>query len=149
MKSINQICTDTSINLHAKVNLLRLVVASVEMVNPRSLEEKIVKRSLGGGEVNRSPPPPTFDTIHLIDLKFGKYNKLRLYFQLSVTTWCLFGFHGNSSPINDVTGGHHLGFLNFQISFKFSLLYIRLTEKHHLAVEIREIGRIYCEVVSI
>ena len=78
-------------------------------INPRSLLEKIVTRSLEGG-VNRTPPPSTFDTIHPIDLKFGTYNKLHLYFQLSETTWCLIGFHGNNSQINDVTGGRHLGF---------------------------------------
>ena len=69
-------------------------------INPRSLEEKIVTRSLGGRGVNRTPPPPpppsTFDTIHPIDLKFGTCNKLHLYFQLSEFTWCLIGFHGNN-----------------------------------------------------
>ena len=93
--------------------------------------------------------PSTFDTIHPIDLKFGTYNKLHLYFQLSVTMWCLIGFHGNNSQINDVTQGRRLGFLNFQILFKFSLFYLKLTRKQHLAVEIHEIGRIHCEVVSI
>ena len=27
--------------------------------------------------------------------------------------WCLIGFHGNNSQINDVTGGYHLGFFKF------------------------------------
>ena len=98
--------------------------------------------------VNRTPPS-TFDTIHPIDLKFSTHNKLLLYFQLSETTWCLIGFHGNNSQINDVTGGRHLGFSNFQILSKFSLLSLRLTEKQHLTVEIHEIARIHCEVVSI
>ena len=101
-----------------------------------------------GGGVNRIPPC-TFNTIHPIDLKFGTYNKLHLYFQLSGTTWYSIGFHGNSIQINGVTGGRHLGFLNFQILFKFSLLYLKLTGKQHLAIEIYEIGRIHCEVVSI
>ena len=123
---------------------------NILMFNPRSLLEKIVIRSLGGGGgVNRTPSPSTFDTIHPIDLKFGTYNKLHLCFQLRKTTWCLIGFHGNNSQINDVTGGRHLRFSNFQILFKFSLLYLRLTEKQHLAVEIHEIGRIHCEVVSV
>ena len=112
-------------------------------INPRSLLEKIVTRSLEGGT------PSTFDTIYPIELKFGTYNKLHLYFQLSETTWYLIGFHGNNSQINDVTGGRHLGFSNFQILFKFSLLYLRLTGKQHLAVEIHEIGQIHCEVASI
>ena len=120
-------------------------------LNPRSLLEKIVTRSLvgGGGRVNRTPSLSTFDTIHPIDLKFDTYNKLHLYFQLSETMWRLIDFHGNNSQINDVTGSHHLGFSNFQILFKFSLLYLRLTGKQHLAVEIHEIGRIHCEVLSI
>ena len=86
---------------------------------------------------------PIHEAIHSIDLKFGTYNKFHLYFQLSGSTWCLIGFHGNNSQINDVTGGRHLGFLNFKILFKVLLLYLRL------AVEIHEIGRIHCEVVSI
>ena len=90
------------------------------LINPRSLLEKIVTRSLEGGQ---SDPPSTFDTIHPIDFKFGTYNKLYLYFQLSKTTWCLIRFHGNNSQINDVTVGRHLEFSNFQILFKFSLLY--------------------------
>ena len=117
-------------------------------INPRSLLEKISTRNLeeGGGQ---SDPSSTFDTIRPIDLKFGTYNKLHLHFQLSKTTWCLIGFHGNNSQVNDVAGGCPLGFSNFQILFKFSLLYLRLTTKQYLAVEIHEIGRIHCEVVSI
>ena len=99
--------------------------------------------------VNRTPLASTFDTIHPIDMKFGTYNKLHLYFQLSETTWCLICFHGNNAQINDVTGDRHLRFLNFQILFKFSFLYLKLTRKQHLAVEIYKIVRIYCEVVSI
>ena len=120
-----------------------------QVINPRSLLEKIVTRSLEGGGGQSDPPPSTFDTIHPIDLKFGTYSKLHLYLQLSEITWCLIGFHGSNSQINDVTGGHHLGFSNFQILLKFSLLYLRLTGKQYLAVEIHEIGRIHCEVVSI
>ena len=123
--------------------------SSSSSINLRSLPEKIVTRSLEGGGSIGPLPPSTFDTIHPIDLQFGIYNKLHLYFQLSVNTWCLIGFHGNNSQINDVTGGGHLGFLKFQILFKFSLLYLRLTGKQHLAVEIHEIGRIHREVASI
>ena len=139
-------CTLDSILKTVTLKTSRLVILDL---NPRSLLEKIVTRSLeGGGGVNRSPPPSTFNTIHPIDLKLGTYNKLHLYFQLSETTRCLIGFHGNNRQINDVTDGRHLGFSNFQILFKFSLLYLRLTGKQHLAVEIHEIGRIPCEVVS-
>ena len=69
---------------------------------------------MGGGGESIGPPPSTFDTIHPIDTKFGTYNiKLHLYFQSSEIAWCLIGFHGNNSQINDVTCDHYLGFLNF------------------------------------
>ena len=67
---------------------------------------------MGVGRVNRTPHSP-FDTTHPIDLEFGTYNKLHLFFQLSKMTWCLISFHGNNSQINDVTGGRHLGFFEF------------------------------------
>ena len=118
-------------------------------INPRSLLEKILHEALRVGGGLTSPPPSTFDTIHPINLKFGTYSKFHLYFQLSETMWCLIGFLGNNSQINDVTVGRHLGFSNFQILFKFLLFYLRLTGKQHFAVEIHEIGRINCDVVSI
>ena len=125
-------------------------VYSFIIFNPSCLEEKIVARSLeGGGGCQSGPLPSTFDTIHPNDMKFGTFNKLHLYFQLSETTWCLIGFHGNDSQINDDNDDRHLGFLNSQILFKFSVLYLKLAGKQHLAVEIHEISRIHCEVVSI
>ena len=84
-------------------------VSLYRLLNPRSLEENIVTRSLEGCQ---SDPPSTFDTIHPIDMKFGTHNNLHLYFQLSETTWCLIGFHVNNSQLNDVIGGRHLGFLS-------------------------------------
>ena len=77
---------------------LRTFEAEIRKIfNPRSLLEKIVTRSLEGGGQSEPPSPSTFDTIYPIDLKFGTYNKFHLYFQLSETTWCLIGFHGNNS----------------------------------------------------
>ena len=136
-----------------EVNILMMSssyhLCSCFIINLRSLLGKIVTRSLeGGGGVNRTLPS-TFNTIYPIVLKFGTYNKLYLYFQLSETIWCRIGFHGNNSQINDVTGGRHLGFSNFQILFKFLLFYLRMTGKQCLVVEIHKIGRIHCEVVSI
>ena len=97
----------------------------------------------------QSDPPSTFDTIHPIDLKFGIYNKLHLHFQLSETTWCLIVFHGNNSQINDVKAAAILDFQILRFCFKFSLLYFKMTRTQHLAIEIHEIVRIHCEVVSI
>ena len=88
------------------------------MFNPRNFEEKIVTRTLEGSI--GPPPSSTFDTIHPIDMKSGKHNKLHLHFQLSEITWCLIGFHGNGSQINDVTGSRHLGFLNFRFCSKLN-----------------------------
>ena len=81
-------------------------------------------------------------------MKFGTYSKLYLHFQIIETTWCLIGFHGNNSQINGVTGGRHLGFLNFQILFKFSLLYLKLTGKEHLAVEIHWILNEFAVIIN-
>ena len=80
---------------------------------PETLEasgEKIITRSLEGGVQSDPPPLSTFDTIHPIDLKFDTYNKLYLYLQLSGTTWCLIGFHGNNCQINDFTAAAFLDF---------------------------------------
>ena len=144
-KNVCWVIYDPRVNTEVSSYVLRPTV-----FNPRSLLEKIVTRSFeGGGGINRTPPPSTLDAIHPIDLKFGSYNKLRFFFQLSETTWCLIGFHGNNSQINYVTGGRHLGFSNFQILFKFSFFYLKLSGKQHLAVEIHEMGRIHCEAVSI
>ena len=74
--------------------------------------------------------------LHPFPLRTG--GLLHMYFQLSETTWCLIGFYCNNNQINDVRGGRHLEFSNFQILFKFSLLYLRLTEKQHLVVEIQK-----------
>ena len=68
-------------------------------------------------------------SIHPIDMKFGTYNKLYLYFQLREITWCLIGFHCNDSQIDDVTGGRLFGFSNFQILFKFEFLYFKMHEE--------------------
>ena len=67
----------------------------------------------GGGSIR--PLPTTFDTIHPIDLIFGAYNELSLYFHLIETMWCLIGFHDNDNHINDVTSACHRGFSDFQI----------------------------------
>ena len=113
-----------------KVCIIYLSKRLLSTPNPRSLLENIVTRSLEGGGGQSDPPPPsTFNTIHPINLKFGKYSKLHLNFQLSENTWCVIGFHGNNGQINDVTGGRHFGFSNFQILFKFSLWYLKLTGK--------------------
>ena len=106
----------TSIHAQAKISaasrlLLLILEASKKKYVTWTLER-------GGGSIGTFPPS-TFDTIHPIDMKLSRYNKLHLYFQLSETTWCLIDFHGNNSQINDVTGGRHLGFLNFKLCSDF------------------------------
>ena len=52
--------------------------------NPRRHKlNKVTRRNKGGGGGNNRSLPSTFDTSHLIDLIFGIYNELPLYFQLS------------------------------------------------------------------
>ena len=97
------------------------LVLSWKEINPRKHKPKKVTRRQKGGGGSIGPLPSTFDTIHPIDMIFGTCNELPLYFQLSVITWCLTGFHDNHSYIDDVTSGCHLGFLSFQIIFKFEL----------------------------
>ena len=79
--------------------------------------QKFLEGISQGGSIG--PLLSTFDTIHPIDLIFGTYNDIPLYFQLSEITWCLIGYLG--SHINDVTSGRHFGFLHFQILFIFEL----------------------------
>ena len=76
----------------------------------KTLNKQKLHKHLWGGRVSIIPLPATFDTIHLIDIKFCTNNELPLYFQLSVTLWCLNRFHGNHSYINDITSGCHPGF---------------------------------------
>ena len=90
----------------------------------------------GEGGWSIGPLPFTFDKTNPIGMIFGTYNERSLYFPLNVTTWCLTGFHGNQSYINDVTSGYYLGFF----LFKFE---INDENQNYITV------RIYCKVVSI
>ena len=67
--------------------LLSLMISlTLEASNEQKLHEHLRG---GGGSIE--PPPSNFDGIHPIDMIFGTYKKLSLYFQLSETTWCLIG----------------------------------------------------------
>ena len=98
------LCKRKMTNVHPKLT-----------INPRTLKRKIVHVHLAGGWGQSDPPPSslsTFDTIHPIDMKFGTYNELPLYFQSSVVMWFLIGFHGNHSYLKDVTSGRTFFVLN-------------------------------------
>ena len=66
--------------------------------------------------------------------------KLPLFFQLSVTTWYIIGFHGNHSYVNDVRSDRHLVLVTFQILSKFdefSIIFqmniiLKMMSKQHL-----------------
>ena len=90
----------------------------VRKITPRSLKEKKATRTLEGKGVNRTPSPSTFDITHPIDMIFGTYNKMPLYFQLSKTTSSLIGFHGNQSYINDVILGFKV--FGFYLNLNYS-----------------------------
>ena len=67
--------------------------------HPRRQEEEKVTQRHGGG-VNWTTPPPLFSKVFKpIDMKLGMCNKCPVYFQLSIVTWHLIGFHGNHSNI--------------------------------------------------
>ena len=72
----------------------------IQVLNPRRQEEKKVTQRHEGGGVNWTTPPPQFSKIFKqIDMKLGMCNKCPVYFQLSIVTWHLIGFHGNHSNI--------------------------------------------------
>ena len=65
------------------------------------MKKNVTRRREAVG-VNRTPPPPPpsiLKSIQLIDMKLGMRNKCPVYFQLSIATWHLIGFHGNHSNI--------------------------------------------------
>ena len=76
--------------------LFHRLYLSLESISLRKLHEGI--RGGGGGSIGLFPP--TFDTIHPIDLIIDTSSEISLYFQLIETTWCLIGFHGSHSHIN-------------------------------------------------
>ena len=63
-------------------------------------------------------------------MKFGTYNKLHLYFQLSETTWCLIGFHGNNSKKMTPQAAAILDLKLLDFVQIFTFLYLKLTGKY-------------------
>ena len=53
----------------------------------------------GGGGVQSVPFPSIFKSVQPTDMKLGMCNKCPVYFQVSIVTWHLIGFHGNHSNI--------------------------------------------------
>ena len=51
---------------------------TLESLNKKKLHEHFQEGP--GGELIGPPPPSTFNTIHLIEMIFGTYNELPLYF---------------------------------------------------------------------
>ena len=58
------------------------------------MKKKSYTKASGRGSIG---PPSIFKSIQPIDMKLGMCNKCPVYFQLSVVTWHLIGFHGNGS----------------------------------------------------
>ena len=72
-------------NSYKRERFCRAYIFKVRIYH-RSLEQKIVTRTLEGGG-GQSDPLSTFGTIHPIDMKFGTHNELSQYFQLTSVTW--------------------------------------------------------------
>ena len=104
--------------------------------------KKVTRRHKGRGGGSIGSLPSTFDTIHLINLIFGTYKELFLYFQISVNTWCIAGFYENHIYINEITWDRHLGFSHFQIFFQIRIeRKKKRARKQHLTTGIYKILR--------
>ena len=64
------------------------------------MKKNKLHEGMGEGEGVQSDSPITiFKSIQPIDMKLGTCDKCLAYFQLSIVTWYLIGFHGNHSNI--------------------------------------------------
>ena len=81
-------------------------------------KKNVTQRHGGGGGAVNQTSPSIFKSIQPLNMKLGMCNKCSVYFQLSIATWHLIGFHGNHSNI--MTSLMAVIILDFQISIFFS-----------------------------
>ena len=86
------------------------------------------------------PAPSIFKSIQPIDMKLAMCNKCQIYFQLSIFTWHLIGFHGNYSNIMTSPAAAILDFQIFNI-FSYSKLNTENSEKTTLVIGIYAVVR--------
>ena len=72
-----------------------------------------------GGGGGQSDPASIFKSIQPIDTKPGMCNKCSAFFQLSIVTWHLIGFHGSHSNIMTLLVAAILDFQIFNFFFIF------------------------------
>ena len=94
------------------------------------------------------PAPTIFKVIQPIDMKLGMCNKCQVYFQLSIVTWHLNGFHGNYSNIMTSPAAAILDFQIFNI-FPYSKLNTENSEKTTFSDWNLRSCKIHCKVISI
>ena len=118
-------------------------------LNPTSHEEKkVAQRHEGGGGQSNSPSPYSQKySIQPIDMKFGMCNKCPVYFQLSIVTWHLIGFHGNHSNIMMSLVATILDFQIFKY-FSYSNLNTENSEKTTFSDWNLQNCKIHCKFIS-
>ena len=96
----------------------------------------------------RGGPLSIFKSIQPIDMKLGMCIKCPVYFQLSIVTWHLIGFHGNHS---NIITSLVAAILDLQI-FKF-LSYLNLNAKNSEKTTFGDWNlqnnKIHCKIISI
>ena len=130
-----------------KVLLRECVLKNITIINPRRHEEKKVTRRHEGG-INRTPPPSIFKSIQPNDMKLRMCNKCPVYFQLSLVTWNLIGFHGNHSNIMTSLATAILDYQIFKY-FLYSNLNPENSEKTTFSDWNLQNCKIHCKVISI
>ena len=120
----------------------------MSFLNPRSRrhEENKVTQRYEGGRGGQSPS--IFISIQPIDMKLGMCNKCPIYFQLSMVTWHLIGFHGNHSNIMTSLVANILDFQIFNF-FLYSNLSTENSKKTTFSDWNLQNCKINCKVISI
>ena len=86
--------------------------------------------------------------IQPINMKLGTCNKCPVYFQLSIVTWHLIGFHGNNSNIMTSLVAAILDFQIFNF-FSYSSLNTENSKKKTFSDWNLQNYKIHCKVISI
>ena len=94
------------------------------------------------------PLPSIFKSIQPIDMKLGICNKCPVYFQFSIVTWHLIGFHGNHSNIMISIVAAILHFQIFKV-FSYSNLNTENSEKAIFNDWNLQNYKIHCKIISI
>ena len=105
------------------------------------MKKKKLHEGMGGG--GHSEPPPIFKSFNQLTC-----NTCAVYFQLSIVTWHLIGFHGNHSNIMTSLVAAILDFKIFNI-LPYSNLNTENSEKTTFSDWNLQNYKIHCKIISI